>query len=501
MRRASLADDIAQLLNPTPIEPGEDEDLDGAAGEGGGLLAHADLQPVQGQRHFRPEVEVGARYAGRAVERRKLEQRGRVRRRSPSPGDGSASGEGSEEEMEEDGSGVSEGEEGEEDSEEEGEEESEEEESGEEAGEEEAGEEEEEEDGVGGGGAEEGGGLYGRWEEMQQHEAALLSQLHEAQASESSVAAVVKEQHTLWLQLLQLRIKLQPAMKAAAQWPTAILSPLWDGTPALRAQSRRGEEEARALLHELCQLQLALLEEGGGAADAAVRRAASGGGVEEWWEAIGALDGEARPRVEAKVEACSAEARGGAAAKAHAFKTVQQGVLQQVEHMLAQLPRGSDARAQRCHSTRGAQVLGFPRPASAKATAADAPVGEVYDDDDFYHVLLKQLLEDGSAGGGAAPEHKLKRVKRQTDNRRSKGRKLSFDVQPKLQNFMFPETPQHQVTLVELFHSVFGQRRGAKTAEMASRASTGNGEPEETVGSNTDDVFVSPGSLFAPSST
>ena len=43
------------------------------------------------------------------------------------------------------------------------------------------------------------------------------------------------------------------------------------------------------------------------------------------------------------------------------------------------------------------------------------------------------------AGGVSVP--KLKRIKRPTNNRMSKGRRLSYEVQPKLVNFMFPEIP------------------------------------------------------------
>ena len=65
--------------------------------------------------------------------------------------------------------------------------------------------------------------------------------------------------------------------------------------------------------------------------------------------------------------------------------------------------------------------------------------GEVYEDSDLYHALLKDLLDDGNAGAlPASGVPKLKHRKRKTDNRQSKGRKLSYDVMPKLQNFMFP---------------------------------------------------------------
>ena len=176
----------------------------------------------------------------------------------------------------------------------------------------------------------------------------------------------------------------------------------------------------------------------------------------------------------------------------------------QCEHLFAQLPRGSEAREHACHNASGVRVLGLPERisaanptgiatgggrAEAAAAAEDGDASgaggaaagragggdggprtwavppEVYDDSSFYHSLIKELLDDGSGAGAAAASVgsavKLRRVKRPTDNRMSKGRKLSYEVQPKLQNFMFPEIPDRPIVLAELFASVFGQRTGS----------------------------------------
>ena len=64
-----------------------------------------------------------------------------------------------------------------------------------------------------------------------------------------------------------------------------------------------------------------------------------------------------------------------------------------MEHMLRQLPVGSQARGQKCHSFQDVLVLGLPpTPGGEEASAVgrdNAAVGEVYDDADFYLSLLK----------------------------------------------------------------------------------------------------------------
>ena len=170
------------------------------------------------------------------------------------------------------------------------------------------------------------------------------------------------------------------------------------------------------------------------------------------------------------------------------------------------LAPGSVARAQRCHRTTGVRVLGVKRAAPAAGAGEEEDeaetYGEVYEDADFYHSLLKELLDDGSsAAAPGAP--KLKHKKRKTDNRQSKGRKLSYEVQPKLLSFMFPEVPERPVVLAELFASVFGQRAGSRPpphAQSAKRAAGGGGAAREAAlkAPEASSVAVDVATLFAP---
>ncbi len=210
----------------------------------------------------------------------------------------------------------------------------------------------------------------------------------------------------------------------------------------------------------------------------------------------------------------------------------------QVEHLHQQLVPGSVARAQKCHRTTGTAVLGAPRAAGGVGDGARGEedeegeegaetYGEVYEDADFYHALLKELLDDGTAAiptaGGAPPPAalrtsdgrpalltrltappadavapKLKHKKRKTDNRQSKGRKLSYEVMPKLQNFMFPVVPEHPVILTELFASVFGQRTAADGVLAARPASSEAADGVSCLAAGGDAPSAIVGSLFAP---
>lgn len=57
------------------------------------------------------------------------------------------------------------------------------------------------------------------------------------------------------------------------------------------------------------------------------------------------------------------------------------------------------------------------------------------------------------AGAGRQP---LKRRRKEVDRKASKGRKVSYEVHAKLQNFMFPVESAQPVAVHELFARVFG---------------------------------------------
>jgi protein AATF/BFR2 len=57
----------------------------------------------------------------------------------------------------------------------------------------------------------------------------------------------------------------------------------------------------------------------------------------------------------------------------------------------------------------------------------------------------------------AVGKHALKRRRREVDRKASKGRKISYEPHPKLQNFMFPVNTLQPVAVHELFAHVFAR--------------------------------------------
>ena len=125
------------------------------------------------------------------------------------------------------------------------------------------------------------------------------------------------------------------------------------------------------------------------------------------------------------------------------------------------------------------------------ATAFDAP-------EPLREAALALLARDGSPPPADAAAPKLKHKKRKTDNRQSKGRKLSYEVMPKLQNFMFPVVPEYPVILTELFASVFGQSTAADGVLAARPASSEAADGVSCLAAGGDAPSAIVGSLFAP---
>ncbi|KAF9786508.1 apoptosis-antagonizing transcription factor [Thelephora terrestris] len=88
---------------------------------------------------------------------------------------------------------------------------------------------------------------------------------------------------------------------------------------------------------------------------------------------------------------------------------------------------------------------------------------EVFDDTDFYQQLLRDVIDARNGGSGsqdwiqAQKERKKRKV---VDTKASKGRKIRYEVQAKLQNFMVPipvTNGWHEEQIDELFSSLLGK--------------------------------------------
>jgi protein AATF/BFR2 len=91
--------------------------------------------------------------------------------------------------------------------------------------------------------------------------------------------------------------------------------------------------------------------------------------------------------------------------------------------------------------------------------AADKYDAEIYDDTDFYQVLLRDLMNASEQPAsiaklrGQLQDARTKKMRggRVVDTRASKGRKLRYEIQPKLVHFMFP-APDARIESAEDIH-------------------------------------------------
>ncbi|ODN04313.1 Protein AATF [Orchesella cincta] len=95
---------------------------------------------------------------------------------------------------------------------------------------------------------------------------------------------------------------------------------------------------------------------------------------------------------------------------------------------------------------------------------------EIFDDDDFYHQLLRELIERKTSNVNDPIQlshhwlelQKLRsKLKRKVDTKASKGRKIRYDVHSKLVNFMAPQDncTMSTAAVKELFSSLFGKMK------------------------------------------
>eukprot|EP00050_Salpingoeca_kvevrii_P020412 m.98203 g.98203 ORF g.98203 m.98203 type:complete len:164 (+) comp8855_c0_seq3:1342-1833(+) len=115
---------------------------------------------------------------------------------------------------------------------------------------------------------------------------------------------------------------------------------------------------------------------------------------------------------------------------------------------------------------------GDDQPAGGKASRKELEINpQIVDDSDFYHDLLRDLIERKTSFTGTEDPLEMGRqfvelnklrtkTKRKVDTKASKGRKIRYDVMPKLANFMAPDESFHtssDAAKDDLFASLFRQ--------------------------------------------
>ncbi|XP_022648451.1 protein AATF-like [Varroa destructor] len=160
------------------------------------------------------------------------------------------------------------------------------------------------------------------------------------------------------------------------------------------------------------------------------------------------------------------------------YTALEQAPLKQIEHILAE----QDRLLQRTRIKRSQySIVGLPNlkqqaPSIVGEGFAKEILPEIFDDDDFYHHLLREVIERKTQNVSDPFEisrhwieiQKLRsKIKRRVDTKASKGRRIRYDVIPKLVSFMTPHdaTTFNEQARNDLFASIFGKRSMSCSSE------------------------------------
>lgn len=284
----------------------------------------------------------------------------------------------------------------------------------------------------------------------------MTSTLAAGAQSDAAKGEAVKMQRKTFDTLLNTRIRLQKALIST----NSMAVEQHQEATAPDASVSAAEAAALTLLNNLTDLRISLEESRTGEKRKRTTFDASTSSS-HIWSSIKGTEKEAVPHRKAVLERWSNKTKATTVTnnKARLNASAQQTLTEVLDSQLTsshlvtrtQTPR-SCAPLQSAH--KGAQ-----------------PDAAIYDDADFYGLLLKELLEQRSADVNAngtsefvvqapwqvAREAKTKKV---VDTKASKGRRLRYTVQEKLQNFMAPEERGEwgERQRDELFGSLFGKR-------------------------------------------
>jgi protein AATF/BFR2 len=281
-----------------------------------------------------------------------------------------------------------------------------------------------------------------------------------AAGAEADVAKgqAVKTQRKTFDTLLNTRIRLQKALIST----NSMAADAHKDAVAPASSIEAAEAAALTLLNNLTNLRVSLEESRTGHKR---KRATFDANTpsSEIWKSIASAEKAVLPNRKAVLERWSTKTR--ATTVTNNKNRLNASATQTLTEVL-------DSQLQSSHLVTRTQTPRSCAPIQSNASnKGSLPDPAIYDDADFYGLMLKELLEQrsaDSANGGAAEfvvqapwqvarEAKTKKI---VDTKASKGRRLRYTVQEKLQNFMAPEERGEwgERQRDELFGSLFGQR-------------------------------------------
>jgi protein AATF/BFR2 len=286
----------------------------------------------------------------------------------------------------------------------------------------------------------------------------FTSTLSAGAQSDVAKGQAVKTQRKTFDTLLNSRIRLQKALIST----NSMVADTYSESTASSRSIEAAETAALALLNNLAHLR-ATLDEARTGEKRKRTTVESSTSSSDIWKSISTAERSALPHRKAALERWSTKTR--ATTVTNNKNRLNASATQTLTEVL-------DAQLSSSHLILRTQTPRSCAPIQSSASSKGAlPNPAIYDDADFYGLMLKELLEQRStdnANGGAsefivqapwqvARDAKTRKV---VDTKASKGRRLRYTVQEKLQNFMAPEERGEwgDRQRDELFSSLFGQR-------------------------------------------
>eukprot|EP00949_MAST-11_sp_MAST-11-sp1_P003192 g3192.t1 len=307
---------------------------------------------------------------------------------------------------------------------------------------------------------------------IQEEDRKALMQLTRVQEDEVKRAKGTQVQKQTWEDLLELRIRLQGALKLGARLPRPEkYNHFCDYDVNVKEAFDSLNIEIGGLMKDLLECSQALVS-----ANAKVSQCGRKEGILEpalpsadplfngkTWSQVSSWAEWTKPYQEKVIGEWDRKLSMQSRDKKK-FKAINRGVL----HEVAAVMKNKEKLVERSRMRRqgGERAMG-----DSEALKTDP---EIFDDSDFYHVQLREFIESGS--GMADPSLGLEKAhlatkkrhgskkKANLDTRATKGRRLKFTAHPKLVGFMAPRSEllevaesTSRIAIDDLLTSLFGR--------------------------------------------
>ena len=319
---------------------------------------------------------------------------------------------------------------------------------------------------------------------LDEDETEMLNSLKQSAKTDLEKGKQVRRQRQIWDSLLDLRIRIQKMVDAANRLPLILPDSNWDCS--YDGVRREAIDSLLSLLDGLVAIRLQTTDESIAAIDVNASRkrcfesdssslsAAREKAVSLWTDVIDPLNKACAELDKETIDKWNNKVRVASGVSLDkTFKTINQSVVSQINNMMMD----SDRLVKRTKLQRSAYEIIGSNASNANDTIDSNTVDRhlsqyndnIFDDGDYYQQLLKELIESRMAETDdpillAMKNTQLRNIqkqsqkKRDVDTKASKGRKIRFQVQDKIQNFMAaePRGTWHDEMVSELFSSLLG---------------------------------------------